>query len=146
MWPAHNAFSNGPIIRAICGESALMALKLLAAVVQKHSETVLTLQLHRTPAAYHHYLLVKTIHTYYITKICAHQKITMFSHWLYGKFECTWISIKRYLYSFFFHFDFSDQTCTASRAYSIIPGMRQWCQNNCLRYPPNCPESFCKCP
>jgi len=39
-----------------------------------------------------------------------------------------------------------DQTCVASRAYSIIPGIRKWCQDNCLRYPPNCPESVCNCP
>ncbi|KOC64627.1 hypothetical protein WH47_12091 [Habropoda laboriosa] len=24
--------------------------------------------------------------------------------------------------------------------------MNDWCQTNCLRYPPNCPTAICQCP
>ncbi|CAH0555461.1 unnamed protein product [Brassicogethes aeneus] len=39
-----------------------------------------------------------------------------------------------------------DQVCVPHNQYRIIPGMRDWCQTNCLRYPPNCPTSICECP
>ncbi|XP_069365830.1 uncharacterized protein [Maniola hyperantus] len=39
-----------------------------------------------------------------------------------------------------------DQVCVPTNAYRVIPGMLNWCQTNCLRYPPNCPESLCQCP
>ncbi|XP_044734433.1 uncharacterized protein LOC123296832 [Chrysoperla carnea] len=39
-----------------------------------------------------------------------------------------------------------DQVCVASGLYRIIPGMSDWCQTNCLRYPPNCPPGICECP
>ncbi|GAB0093326.1 uncharacterized protein DMENIID0001_084100 [Sergentomyia squamirostris] len=39
-----------------------------------------------------------------------------------------------------------DQVCVPSPLYRRIPGMDDWCQINCLRYPPNCPESICHCP
>ncbi|XP_049867524.1 uncharacterized protein LOC126367815 isoform X1 [Pectinophora gossypiella] len=39
-----------------------------------------------------------------------------------------------------------DQVCVPSDAFRVIPGMLSWCQTNCLRYPPNCPEALCHCP
>ncbi|CAG4913061.1 unnamed protein product [Colias eurytheme] len=39
-----------------------------------------------------------------------------------------------------------DQVCLPSDGYRVIPGMQHWCQTNCLRYPPNCPEALCHCP
>ncbi|CAH1645838.1 unnamed protein product [Spodoptera littoralis] len=39
-----------------------------------------------------------------------------------------------------------DQVCVPTRSFSRLPGMLSWCQTNCLRYPPNCPEELCTCP
>uniref|UniRef100_A0A2A4JIW2 Chitin-binding type-4 domain-containing protein n=1 Tax=Heliothis virescens TaxID=7102 RepID=A0A2A4JIW2_HELVI len=39
-----------------------------------------------------------------------------------------------------------DQVCVPSKAFRKLPGMLSWCQTNCLRYPPNCPEELCTCP
>ncbi|CAO1392248.1 unnamed protein product [Diamesa hyperborea] len=39
-----------------------------------------------------------------------------------------------------------DQICLPTPRYSRIPGMETWCQQNCMRYPPNCPEDVCHCP
>jgi hypothetical protein len=39
-----------------------------------------------------------------------------------------------------------DQICLPTPTFSRIPGMEHWCQQNCLRYPPNCPENVCHCP
>ncbi|XP_077291071.1 uncharacterized protein LOC143914655 [Arctopsyche grandis] len=39
-----------------------------------------------------------------------------------------------------------DQVCVPTPYYRSIPGMGDWCQINCLRYPPNCPETICHCP
>ncbi|XP_055551322.1 uncharacterized protein LOC129733826 isoform X2 [Wyeomyia smithii] len=39
-----------------------------------------------------------------------------------------------------------DQVCLPTKAYRRFIGMDDWCQNNCLRYPPNCPETVCHCP
>ncbi|KAK0174819.1 hypothetical protein PV327_010546 [Microctonus hyperodae] len=38
------------------------------------------------------------------------------------------------------------QICVPNNNYRRIPGMYEWCQTNCLRYPPNCPETICNCP
>ncbi|XP_043258560.1 uncharacterized protein LOC122400890 [Colletes gigas] len=38
------------------------------------------------------------------------------------------------------------QICMPTPLYRRIPGMGDWCQNNCLRYPPNCPSAICQCP
>nr|XP_032514134.1 uncharacterized protein LOC116767768 isoform X1 [Danaus plexippus plexippus] len=39
-----------------------------------------------------------------------------------------------------------EQVCVPSESYRVIPGMLSWCQTNCLRYPPNCPDALCHCP
>ncbi|XP_026747702.1 uncharacterized protein LOC113508792 isoform X1 [Trichoplusia ni] len=39
-----------------------------------------------------------------------------------------------------------DQVCVPTKTYRRLPGMLSWCQTNCLRYPPNCPEDLCTCP
>lgn len=39
-----------------------------------------------------------------------------------------------------------DQVCLPNSLYKIIPGMDDWCQINCLKYPPNCPGQICNCP
>ncbi|XP_055624381.1 uncharacterized protein LOC129767465 [Toxorhynchites rutilus septentrionalis] len=39
-----------------------------------------------------------------------------------------------------------DQVCLPTAAYRRFLGMDEWCKHNCLRYPPNCPESVCHCP
>jgi len=39
-----------------------------------------------------------------------------------------------------------DQTCVPTSSYRVLPGIRDWCDQNCMRYPPNCPESVCHCP
>ncbi|XP_050314667.1 uncharacterized protein LOC126749085 isoform X2 [Anthonomus grandis grandis] len=39
-----------------------------------------------------------------------------------------------------------DQVCVSSKYYRMIPGIDDWCQKNCLRYPPNCPAEICECP
>ncbi|XP_071444516.1 uncharacterized protein [Hetaerina americana] len=38
------------------------------------------------------------------------------------------------------------QVCLGKNLYARIPGMDNWCQTNCLRYPPNCPSEICTCP
>ncbi|CAG9854249.1 unnamed protein product [Phyllotreta striolata] len=39
-----------------------------------------------------------------------------------------------------------EQVCVPKGLYRTIPSLWEWCQTNCLRYPPNCPEDICKCP
>ncbi|CAH2008268.1 unnamed protein product [Acanthoscelides obtectus] len=39
-----------------------------------------------------------------------------------------------------------DQVCVPSKLYRGMPGVKSWCQTNCLRYPPNCPKDICICP
>ncbi|XP_035908651.1 uncharacterized protein LOC118510647 [Anopheles stephensi] len=39
-----------------------------------------------------------------------------------------------------------DQVCLPTATYRSFIGMEDWCQSNCLRYPPNCPETVCHCP
>ncbi|XP_045533474.1 uncharacterized protein LOC123720762 isoform X3 [Pieris brassicae] len=39
-----------------------------------------------------------------------------------------------------------DQVCLPSDGFRMLPGMQNWCQTNCLRYPPNCPDALCHCP
>ncbi|KOB74812.1 putative chitin binding domain protein [Operophtera brumata] len=39
-----------------------------------------------------------------------------------------------------------DQVCVPTPTYRKLPGMQNWCQTNCLRYPPHCPEALCTCP
>ncbi|XP_057653302.1 uncharacterized protein LOC130892086 [Diorhabda carinulata] len=39
-----------------------------------------------------------------------------------------------------------DQVCLPHGLYRMIPGMADWCQKNCLKYPPNCPLNICTCP
>jgi len=38
------------------------------------------------------------------------------------------------------------QVCVPTEAYKEAPHMAEWCQTNCLRYPPNCPPEKCFCP
>nr|CAD7456808.1 unnamed protein product [Timema tahoe] len=38
------------------------------------------------------------------------------------------------------------QVCLPTPFYKRLPGMDQWCQENCLRYPPNCNPMLCQCP
>lgn len=38
-----------------------------------------------------------------------------------------------------------DQVCVAGGAYKMVPSLSEWCQTNCLRYPPNCPAETCSC-
>ncbi|XP_067013072.1 uncharacterized protein [Anabrus simplex] len=38
------------------------------------------------------------------------------------------------------------QVCLPTPFYRSLPGMREWCQTNCLRYPPNCSPMLCYCP
>lgn len=40
----------------------------------------------------------------------------------------------------------TSQVCLPSKFSRRLPGMKSWCQANCLRYPSNCPELFCECP
>lgn len=37
------------------------------------------------------------------------------------------------------------QVCVAAGAWSAYQGMSDWCQLNCLRYPPHCPQTMCTC-
>ena len=37
------------------------------------------------------------------------------------------------------------QVCVATAAYSAFHQMSQWCQVNCLSYPPHCPPTICTC-
>ncbi|KAJ8977942.1 hypothetical protein NQ317_017410 [Molorchus minor] len=39
-----------------------------------------------------------------------------------------------------------EQVCVANSLYRLIPSIGDWCQTNCLRYPPNCPHEVCQCP
>lgn len=39
-----------------------------------------------------------------------------------------------------------NQVCVPTRLFRIMPGMNEWCQTNCLRYPPHCPHTLCQCP
>lgn len=39
-----------------------------------------------------------------------------------------------------------EQVCIPNSLYRMIPGIKEWCQENCLRYPPNCPTQICSCP
>lgn len=38
------------------------------------------------------------------------------------------------------------QVCVPTPFYRLLPGMEEWCQTNCLRYPPNCSPMICQCP
>ncbi|KAK2587999.1 hypothetical protein KPH14_004075 [Odynerus spinipes] len=38
------------------------------------------------------------------------------------------------------------QVCVPTFLYRLIPGMNDWCQTNCVRFPPFCPEMVCHCP
>lgn len=83
--PVPNVFFNGPTTLETCGVNALMARRPSAVDVQKPSEIVLMLPLHRILVVCHHCLLAKAIHSCCTTKICVPQKITMFSHSLSGR-------------------------------------------------------------
>jgi len=37
------------------------------------------------------------------------------------------------------------QVCVSTKLYSYIPGMDDFCQTSCLKYPPSCPKDRCKC-
>ena len=37
------------------------------------------------------------------------------------------------------------QVCVATQAYKAYHKMSNWCQENCLAYPPNCPSNICTC-
>ncbi len=37
------------------------------------------------------------------------------------------------------------QVCVTTELYSNIPEMDKWCQENCLKYPPNCDPTKCTC-
>ena len=45
-----------------------------------------------------------------------------------------------------FPFIVRHQVCVPTQAYKDQPDMGEWCQTNCLRYPPNCPPEKCTCP
>jgi len=36
------------------------------------------------------------------------------------------------------------QFCAGVGPYKML-GMNEWCQDNCMRYPPNCPQDICRC-
>jgi len=38
------------------------------------------------------------------------------------------------------------QVCVPTRQYENETSMYDWCQKNCLSYPPNCPKDRCTCP
>lgn len=38
------------------------------------------------------------------------------------------------------------QVCLPTPFYKRLPGVEEWCQTNCLRYPPNCSPLICQCP
>lgn len=37
------------------------------------------------------------------------------------------------------------QVCLPLEPFSEVEGMKAWCMINCLKYPPNCHPSYCKC-
>ena len=37
------------------------------------------------------------------------------------------------------------QVCIPVASQKNITGMGQWCQENCLKYPPNCDPNLCEC-
>ena len=37
------------------------------------------------------------------------------------------------------------QVCVPVATHSNSTDMHQWCQQNCLKYPPNCDPNFCEC-
>ena len=37
------------------------------------------------------------------------------------------------------------QVCVPIAAHRNNTGMGQWCQENCLKYPPNCDPNYCEC-
>lgn len=39
-----------------------------------------------------------------------------------------------------------EQVCIPSGMFKLLPAVGEWCQINCLRYPPNCPAEICQCP
>ena len=39
----------------------------------------------------------------------------------------------------------TSQVCVSTQLYSYIPGMDDFCQTSCLKYPPSCPKDRCKC-
>jgi len=45
-----------------------------------------------------------------------------------------------------FPFVVRHQVCVPTPTYKNDSHMAEWCQTNCLRYPPNCPEDKCTCP
>lgn len=38
-----------------------------------------------------------------------------------------------------------DQVCVGTGTYETIPGINEWCQSNCMKYPPSCPADKCRC-
>lgn len=40
---------------------------------------------------------------------------------------------------------FRYQVCIATPQYEILPGIDEWCQAGCMRYPPYCPPDICRC-
>lgn len=39
-----------------------------------------------------------------------------------------------------------DTVCVATPMYRRLGGISDWCQQNCLNFPPNCPPDICYCP
>ena len=39
----------------------------------------------------------------------------------------------------------SPSSCTPVGPYMRVPGMTDWCQQNCQHHPPHCPPSHCHC-
>ena len=37
------------------------------------------------------------------------------------------------------------ELCIPNAANKNVTGMGKWCQENCLKYPPNCNSEFCEC-
>lgn len=39
----------------------------------------------------------------------------------------------------------SYQVCVATPKIGMLPGIDDWCQAGCMRYPPYCPSDLCRC-
>lgn len=130
------------------------ALLFIISMLQKRSEIVLMWPLRRTQVAFRRCSSVEAIHTCCTTVMHVRPPKKMCFHWSFGRWsrwnsEFCWIFMKIELNANQTNCYFctcSDQVCIPTRSFRILPGMSNWCQTNCLRYPPNCPESVCHCP
>ena len=65
--------------------------------------------------------------------------------WVVSNFKCVYGSNRRSAPGGRRQLVVTSQVCVSTQLYSYIPGMDDFCQTSCLKYPPSCPKDRCKC-